>query len=35
LAADLISSFALERLPRAPVRVREQQVREWLKLEQM
>ena len=35
LAADLISSFALERLPRAPVQVREQQVREWLKLEQM
>jgi glutamyl-tRNA synthetase len=35
LAVDLISSFSLERLPRAPVRVREEQVREWLRLEQM
>jgi len=35
LAIDLIPSFSLERLPRSPVRVGEEQVRKWLKLERM
>jgi len=34
-AFDLISRFSLERLRRSPVRVREEQVRKWLKLEPM